>query len=116
MSTDKAKEGRIRRLQIRFTVDEHMEDFEWLLSLPERIRGREALAEMRFGRRVRKMSEGFSGIMAPVAGNSSLPIAAARAQEQRAPVGTRADLSDEAADNAQLRVDVSFFAAVPPTQ
>lgn len=113
MSTGK-KTG-IERLQIRLTVDEHMEDFAWLKALPEKVRAREVLAEMRMARRLRSVGLGLAAL-APVDGPASSATAHPSVPEHRSPAALprAAELSDEAADLAQSKMDVSFFAAVPP--
>lgn len=120
MSTGKTKQGRLRRLQIRLTVDEHMEDlFPWLEAMPAAIRGRELIAETRLARRSRSVVTGLAGVVRPAGGHvtGALATPAAGPASSGANSGlTPAALADEAAERAQSRVDVSFFTAVPQFQ
>lgn len=120
MSTGKSKKGRLRRVQIRLTVDEMMDDlFPWLEDMPAAIRGREILAETRLSRRSRSVVAGLAGVM--LAGGGIVTTVPAASPGRPASAGattslTPAALADEAAVRAQSRVDVSFFAAVPQFQ
>lgn len=120
MRTRKAKQGRIRRLQIRLTVDEHMDDlFQWLEAMPAGIRGRELIAETRLARRARSVVAGFAGVVLPAGGNVTAALAtpaAGPASPGATTSVTPAALADQAAERAQSRVDASFFAAVPQFQ
>jgi hypothetical protein len=113
-------QGRPRRLQLRVSVDEHMDDlFSWLEGLPSNLRGRELVALARVARGLNTLSGAVAALQASgvwCAGSTTTaesPGGAARVSGPRSGAPA-ADLSDQAADLAASTFDASFLMAAPP--
>lgn len=102
--------GRPARLQIRLSVDVHMQDlYGWLLAMPATVRGRELLVQVRVARALASLGVGCDRTLSPAP--------AAAMQLQPAPGREEADgtrLSLEAVEQASARLELGFLAAVPP--
>lgn len=118
------------RMQVRSSIDPAMEDmYDWLSGIAPGKRGRELLAEARFGRAMRQIGGSLAALIAAAglgtASTAAPRIGAAVATSDAAPADTAAaaapaaaagDLSIAAAEHAASAFGADFFSAAPALQ
>lgn len=121
MTQEKPSARRLRRLQIRVSVDEHMQElFTRLQGVPSPLRGRELVALARVACGLNGVSAAFAALL-PSEGLSSVPRQAVLAGWQGLAVTSHTastpspeGLSEQAARRATATFDSAFLMAVPP--